>query len=114
MGWYVRRSAKLGPFRINFSKSGIGYSFGVRGARIGTGPRGPYVAGGRGGIYFRQSLKLKSSATGAAAHQSMPTVGPLYCAHCGEAIIRGNQFCIQCGAKLVAAAALPSSGAGVN
>ena len=35
MGWYLRKSVKLGLFRVNLSKSGIGYSFGVKGARIG-------------------------------------------------------------------------------
>ncbi len=41
MGWYFRRSVKFGPLRLNFSKSGVGYSYGVKGLRVGTGPRGP-------------------------------------------------------------------------
>jgi Protein of unknown function (DUF4236) len=61
VGWYLRKSVKVGSFRVNLSKSGIGFSFGVNGARIGTGPRGPYVAGGRGGIYYRQALKTNPS-----------------------------------------------------
>lgn len=56
MGWYLRKSVRVGPLRLNFSKRGLGMSTGVKGFRIGTGPRGPYVAGGRGGLYFRQSL----------------------------------------------------------
>ena len=56
MGWYVRKSVRMGPVRWNLSKSGIGMSVGVRGLRVGTGPRGAYVAGGRGGLYFRQPL----------------------------------------------------------
>lgn len=60
MGWYLRKSVKMGPMRLNFSKRGIGVSTGVKGFRIGTGPRGPYVAGGRGGIYFRQSLRSRT------------------------------------------------------
>lgn len=60
MGWYLRKSVKMGPVRLNFSKRGLGVSTGVKGFRIGTGPRGPYVAGGRGGIYFRQSLRGRS------------------------------------------------------
>ena len=56
MGWYLRKSVRMGPVRWNLSKSGIGMSVGVRGLRVGAGPRGPYVAGGRGGIYFRQGL----------------------------------------------------------
>lgn len=56
MGWYLRKSVRLGPVRLNFSKSGVGASVGVTGARISTGPRGTYVHAGRGGIYFRQRL----------------------------------------------------------
>ena len=33
MGWRFRKSINLGGFRINFSKTGIGYSFGVAGLR---------------------------------------------------------------------------------
>jgi hypothetical protein len=54
MGWYFRKSIGFGPFRVNLSKSGVGYSFGVRGARVGTGPRGNYVRLGRGGLYYQQ------------------------------------------------------------
>lgn len=34
MGFRFRKSAKFGPFRINFSKSGVGYSFGGKGFRV--------------------------------------------------------------------------------
>ena len=34
MGFIFRRSVKAGPFRLNFSKSGIGLSAGVPGFRI--------------------------------------------------------------------------------
>ena len=40
MAWRFRRSLKLGPLKLNFSKSGIGYSAGVRGFRVGTDARG--------------------------------------------------------------------------
>jgi hypothetical protein len=46
MGWDFRKSLRAGPVRVNVSKSGIGGSAGVPGARVGVGPRGPYVAGG--------------------------------------------------------------------
>ncbi|QOK83482.1 DUF4236 domain-containing protein [Ralstonia solanacearum] len=48
MGFYVRQSVKVGPLRFNFSKSGVGVSTGVKGIRIGTGPRGNYIHMGRG------------------------------------------------------------------
>ena len=57
MSAYLRKAFTLGPFRFNLSKSGIGVSFGVTGLRIGTGPNGPYFHAGRGGIYFKKSLK---------------------------------------------------------
>jgi Protein of unknown function (DUF4236) len=56
MGFYLRKSVKVGPLRFNFSKSGIGVSAGVRGLRIGTGPRGNYIHMGRYGLYYRQTL----------------------------------------------------------
>jgi len=56
MGFYIRKSVSVGPFRFNLSKSGIGVSTGIKGFRVGSGPRGNYVHMGRGGIYFRQTL----------------------------------------------------------
>lgn len=41
MGWQFRKSINLGKgFRLNISKSGIGVSGGVKGARVSVGPRG--------------------------------------------------------------------------
>ncbi len=40
MGFYYRKSARLGPFRVNLSKSGVGYSVGGRGFRTGVSARG--------------------------------------------------------------------------
>lgn len=42
--------------RINISKSGIGVSAGVKGARISIGPRGTYVHAGVNGFYYRQRV----------------------------------------------------------
>ncbi len=56
MGWYLRKSLNLGPIRINLSKSGLGMSAGVKGLRVGTGPRGKYLHAGREGLYYRTSL----------------------------------------------------------
>jgi uncharacterized protein DUF4236/DnaJ-like protein len=56
MSFYIRKSVKFGPLRFNFSKSGIGVSAGVKGARIATGPRGTYIHLGRNGIYYRQKI----------------------------------------------------------
>ena len=40
MGWGFRRSLKLGPLKLHFSKSGVGYSVGVRGFRVGKDAKG--------------------------------------------------------------------------
>jgi len=40
MGWRFRRSLRFGPFRLNMSKSGVGYSWGVPGVRVSTSPNG--------------------------------------------------------------------------
>ena len=40
MGFYYRKSVNLGPFRVNLSKSGLGYSVGGRGSRVGPTSRG--------------------------------------------------------------------------
>ncbi|MDE2311432.1 MAG: DUF4236 domain-containing protein [Betaproteobacteria bacterium] len=56
MGFYLRKSISVGPFRFNLSKSGIGVSAGVKGLRFGTGPRGNYVHMGRGGLYYRATI----------------------------------------------------------
>ena len=66
MPFYLRKSIKAGPFRFNLSKSGAGLSFGIKGLRIGSGPRGNYIHAGRGGLYYRTSvskagLKVKNS-----------------------------------------------------
>ena len=54
---YFRKAFTFGPFRLNLSKSGLGLSFGITGLRVGIGPTGPYLHAGRGGLYFRKSLK---------------------------------------------------------
>lgn len=56
MPFYIRKSVSAGPFRFNLSKSGIGVSAGVKGLRIGTGPRGHYIHAGRGGLYYRSTI----------------------------------------------------------
>ena len=57
MGFYLRKSFRAGPIRFNLSKSGVGASFGVTGARVGVSSAGrAYVHGGRGGLYYRKSI----------------------------------------------------------
>lgn len=56
MGFYLRKSIRVGPFRFNLSKSGVGVSAGIKGLRVGTGPRGNYIHMGAGGLYYRKTL----------------------------------------------------------
>jgi len=60
--FYIRKSVKVGPLRVNLSKSGIGVSAGIPGFRVSSGPRGNYVHMGRGGLYYRSALGAGSSA----------------------------------------------------
>lgn len=56
MAFYFRKSLKFGGLRLNLSKSGVGFSAGFKGLRVGTGPRGNYIHAGLGGVYYRQTL----------------------------------------------------------
>ncbi|BCY02061.1 DUF4236 domain-containing protein [Stutzerimonas stutzeri] len=56
MGLHLRKSVRVGPFRFNLSQSGIGVSAGIKGLRVGTGPRGNYIHMGRGGLYYRHTF----------------------------------------------------------
>src|SRR5437016_7388965 len=70
MGYFFRRSAKIGPLRLNFSKSGIGASVGVKGARLTMTPRGTtYITVGSHGFYYRETL---SNGRGNPAHSPLP------------------------------------------
>jgi len=73
MGFYIRKGFNFGPLRLNLSRSGLGASFGVTGARIGIGPRGTYVHVGRGGFYYRQTLSTPSNRS----HQDVPNIRQL-------------------------------------
>lgn len=42
MGLRFRKSSKAGPFRVNFSKSGVGYSVGGKGFRFTKKANGGY------------------------------------------------------------------------
>lgn len=87
MSIYLRKSLRAGPLRFNLSKSGVGVSGGIKGLRLGTGPRGNYVHMGRGGVYYRASLNGNQSRTPSSPNASAPdpagppipmdTVGPM-------------------------------------
>ena len=76
MGWYLRKGFNFGPLRLNLSRSGLGYSVGVRGARIGVGPRGNYVSLGRGGVYYRKYFSTPTSQPGHGSGSLVPVELP--------------------------------------
>ena len=62
MGFYLRKFLNFGGFRVNFSKSGLGASYGFKGMRFGTGPSGNYVHAGQNGLYYKKFFSFKKSA----------------------------------------------------
>lgn len=63
MGLYFRKSINLGGgIRLNFSKSGVGISGGVKGFRVSTGPKGTRLTASipGTGVYYSKNLSTKS------------------------------------------------------
>lgn len=73
MGWSYRKSFGSGPFRINFSRSGISYSVGVKGARVNVGPKGTYVNLSSHGISYRRKI----SGGAVPAQHPVPQYSPI-------------------------------------
>lgn len=73
MGLYLRKSVIVGPLRFNLSKGGVGVSAGIKGFRVGTGPRGNYVHMGAGGIYYRATIPSGSTRPRPAATPHGPS-----------------------------------------
>ena len=82
MGFRFRKSKNFGPFRLNFSKSGIGYSVGVKGFRVtkkaGGGTRTTASIPGTGISYVRDypdKKKTSASTPSPSAGHTPPTSG---------------------------------------
>ncbi|MFN3148315.1 DUF4236 domain-containing protein [Bremerella sp.] len=62
MGLSFRKSYTFGPLRINLSKSGVGFSFGMKGLRAGYSANGrKYVSAsvpGTGARYYKSTKSL--------------------------------------------------------
>ena len=85
MGFRFRKSVNLGPFRLNFSKSGVGASVGVKGFRVtkkaGGGTRTTASIPGTGISYVTETSGKKASAgkrtdSAAPAAQAAPQSAP--------------------------------------
>lgn len=72
MGFYLRKSVSVGPFRFNISKSGVGVSAGIKGLRVGAGPRGNYIHMGRGGLYYRKTFAPAGAKSVQPLNQPQP------------------------------------------
>ena len=83
MPFYIRKSISLGPLRFNLSKSGIGVSAGVRGFRVGSGPRGNYIHVGTGGLYYRTTLTPPRNSSGTPERRQRLASNDLGCGSCG-------------------------------
>jgi hypothetical protein len=78
MAWGFRRSLKLGPIRVNLSKSGVGYSIGGRGFRVGKDAKGrSYTAASipGTGLYSRTYSSQGDRAGGGTAEVSGASPG---------------------------------------
>lgn len=102
MGFFFRKSVRLGPLRLNLSKSGVGVSTGIKGLRVGTGPRGAYVHVGAGGFYYRQSLggartrrSLSVPRSASGPSNAVPTTSDLLAAMTVKAIESGSISAMQ-------------------
>lgn len=78
MGFRYRKSLNFGPFRVNLSRSGLGYSVGGRGFRAGVDSRGrTYTNLGlpdTGVSYRRSRARGRYSAVGRRARGCLPVV----------------------------------------
>jgi len=81
MPFYIRKAFSFGRFfKINLSKSGLGWSFGTTGARIGQKPNGRgYVHAGRGGLYYRESLGSTANGTSSGQGGVLVIMGMVLC-----------------------------------
>jgi hypothetical protein len=52
-------------------------STGIKGLRVGTGPRGTYIHGGRHGLYYRQSLGTSSQGSSRSGQSTQDNNGAL-------------------------------------
>lgn len=60
MGLFFKKSQNFGLFKLNYSKSGIGISFGVKGFRISKNSKGTYINAGAKGLYYRKKIDSKN------------------------------------------------------
>lgn len=71
MGIGFRKSMKIAGMRVNFSKSGIGVSTGMKGLRVGVNSKGKsYISAGTHGIYYRKTFSSSAETRNAYSYSS--------------------------------------------
>src|SRR5580658_5478907 len=76
MSYFFRKSLRLGPIRLNLSRSGVGASLGVKGARLTVTPRGTsYITVGSHGFSYRETLSQRMGSP--AGNPAPPAVVPV-------------------------------------
>lgn len=91
MGLYFRKSISLGHgIRMNFSKSGIGLSTGVKGFRVSTGPSGTRATASipGTGIYYTKRLSSTPRSSRSSRYQYQQAVRNPYTGR--ERVVRAN------------------------
>lgn len=128
MGFRFRKSFGKGPFRVNISKSGVGYSVGTKGLRYtkkaGGGTRTTASIPGTGISYVTESGSktsasrpaassgvVSSSSSTASSHvfESNTSGSPnqQYCTHCYKLLEPGTTICPYCNRVQRSAAPVP-------
>lgn len=106
MGFRFRKSFGKGPFRVNISKSGVGYSIGSKGFRYtkkaGGGTRTTASIPGTGISYVTDSGKKShiSANTQSSLHSAVVNSSPApqsrCCRFCGKPLQEGSSYCFNC------------------
>lgn len=117
MGFRFRKSVKAGPFRMTFSKSGVGYSVGGKGFRVtkkakggirttasipGTGISYSKDIGGKKRKNTHPQAKCAPSSAYHTSYQQQNIAcwGNRLCGICGAPIDLDAKFCSGCGVML--------------
>lgn len=116
MGFRFRKSISLGKLlKLNVSKSGIGVSGGIRGARLSVSPdgkvRGSVGLPGTGVSYTKvlgditpSDAKKKAAAPPTDDTMGIPpaaaSAAKRFCTACGKRAAAKDKFCRYCGARV--------------
>lgn len=100
MGFRFRKSFRAGPFRLNLSKSGVGWSVGTKGARFtkkaGGGTRSTLSLPGTGLSYVKETGKGRSGRKAQNTKQSSLGCGTLLLAVIFWPFVLGYFFIMWC------------------